>query len=171
MIELAPRLLPVYPDLGILIVGGGSGLDRLRKKACELGVAEHCILPGLVPYERVPSFVNAFDVGISLDVEERLSAIGNSSQKVRQYLACGKPVVSGPGGNSFLAEEGLGSIVSPNDVGQIAEAVSAWLALSDDDKKAFSDKAAGFARKNLSVTKALEDRIEFWNERLRVESG
>jgi glycosyltransferase involved in cell wall biosynthesis len=173
MIELASRLLPQYPNLGIVIVGGGwhqlRGLDQLRKQAHELGVADHCVLPGQVPYERVPYFINAFDVGISLDKTETLSSVGNSSQKLRQYLACGKPVVSGPGGNLFLEREELGSIVNPDDINQITRAVTAWLSLTDDEKRAHCHRAVDFAQKHLSVKKTLDDRIEFWNNRLKVE--
>ena len=169
MLEIAPRLLSQYPTLGIVIVGGEGGqLDRLRQQALELGIAAHCVLPGVVPYERVPYFINAFDVGISFDTTTRLTQIGNSSQKVRQYIACGKPVVSGPGGNLFLEEEGLGTIVNPDDIDQITNAVNKWLSLTDREKEAHSHRAVNYAQKHLSISKALNDRLEFWNERLQI---
>jgi glycosyltransferase involved in cell wall biosynthesis len=165
MIAMAPKLLSQYPSLGIVIVGGGNGLDKLRKQADELGIAEHCILPGSVPYEQVPYFVNAFDVGISFDISTRLTNIGNSSQKVRQYIACGKPVVSGIGGNLFLEQESLGTIVDPDDIEQITNAVNKWLSLPAREKEAHCHKAANYARKHLSINEALKDRLEFWNEK------
>jgi glycosyltransferase involved in cell wall biosynthesis len=113
-------------------------------------------------------YINAFDIGISLDTTERLRSIGNSSQKVRQYVACGKPVVSGTGGNSFLEQEGLGFIVDPEDIGQIAGVIVNWLSLSDDEKKAYSKRAVHYAQRNLSVRRALDDRFDFWNRRLKL---
>jgi glycosyltransferase involved in cell wall biosynthesis len=167
MIKLASSLLPRYPNLRIVIVGGGSGLDQLQRQAHKLGVAEHCIFPGQVPYERVPYYINAFDVGISIDTSERVDNFGNSSQKIRQYIACGKPVVSSYGGNLFLEKEKLGSIINPDDTEQMAQVVDAWLSMSASDRNAHSRKAVDYAQKNLSVNKALNDRIEFWNSRLQ----
>jgi len=169
MIEIAPKLLRQYPSVGIVIVGGGSGLEGLEQRASELGIKEHCVFTGQVPYDQVPDFINAFDVGISFNRTDIVRMVGNSSQKVRQYIACGKPVVSGPGGNLFLEQEELGSIVDGNNFVQIAKAVSFWFSLPKEKVLAHCDKAVRFARANLSVEKSLNDRLEFWNSRLQSE--
>ncbi|QDP20439.1 glycosyltransferase family 4 protein [Sphingomonas xanthus] len=44
---------------------------------------------GKVPYNHVSQLIGQFDVGLSFDVPERVALIGNSQQKLRQYLACG----------------------------------------------------------------------------------
>jgi glycosyltransferase involved in cell wall biosynthesis len=168
MLEIAGRLLQRYPSLGMVVLGGGSGVKRLKARAQDLGVKDHCIFPGSIPYNRVPDYINAFDVGISFDTEDRLNTYGNSSQKVRQYLSCGKPVVSGPGGNHFLVREGLGSIVEVGDLEQITSAAISWLSLADEQRHVFSQRARSFAIEHLSVRKALDDRIDFWNSRLGI---
>ena len=166
MVEIAPRLVQKYPSLGMVVLGGDSGVKRLKTRAQDLGVKDHCIFPGVVPYDRVPDFINAFDVGISFDTEDRLNTYGNSSQKVRQYLSCGKPVVSGPGGNYFLDREGLGSIIEVDDLEQIMSATISWLSLTEEQRYVYSQRARSFAIEYLSVRKALNDRIDFWNGRL-----
>jgi glycosyltransferase involved in cell wall biosynthesis len=166
MVEITPKLLERYPTLGVAIVGGGKGVEKLKKRAYELEVAKHCIFPGLVPYDQVSNYINAFDVCISFNKREKTDSSGNSSQKVRQYVACGKPVVSGPGGNRFLEKEYLGSIVKGADLEGISNAVLYWLSLTQAQREIHRDKAAEFARKNLSVEKALNDRLNFWNSKL-----
>jgi glycosyltransferase involved in cell wall biosynthesis len=170
LIEITPALVMKYPSLGIVIVGGGNKLGHLEKRAKELGIGKHCVFPGMVPYDRVPDYINSFDIGISLPLKYRSETYGNSSQKVRQYLACGKPVVSGPGGNRFLERENLGSVIDVNDYNQMISAVKFWLSLTNEEKAVFSQRARSYAVENLSVIKALEDRIDFWNERLNFHN-
>ena len=166
MVEVAPNLLKRYSSLGMVIVGEGPGLERLKMRTRELGIDGNFVFVGAVPYDRVPDFINAFDVCISFDTKDRLKTYGNSSQKVRQYLACGKPVVSGPGGNHFLEKERLGSIVEVNDLEQIRNALIFWLCLTEEQHQAFRLRAREFATKHLSVRKALDDRIDLWNDKL-----
>ena len=68
--------------------------------------------------------MSVYAVSIS-SLEDRRAA---SELKVRQYLACGKPVVISPGGNEFVAHEGLGSVVDPSDPEAIAAIAGAcWI--------------------------------------------
>jgi glycosyltransferase involved in cell wall biosynthesis len=166
LVELAPELLRIFPNLGLVIVGGGSNLDVLRKRAGELGVATNCVIPGLVPYEQVPDYVNSFDIGISLDHASRSARIGTSFQKVRQYVACGKPVISQPGGNAFLEENDLGSIVPAEDLRRLRDQITRWISLTPEERTAHSRRAAAFAQEHLSVERALQERLEFWEERM-----
>ena len=52
----------------------------------------------------------------------------NSELKVRQYLAAGKPIVISPGSNEFVVEQGFGTVVPPEEIDAIAQAIGAWLA-------------------------------------------
>jgi glycosyltransferase involved in cell wall biosynthesis len=85
-------------------------------------------------------------------------------------LACGKPVIAGQGGNYFLEEERLGSIVSSENVDEIFKAVLFWLFLPSVEKRAHSARARQFACTHLSVEKMLHKRFEFWNRKL-CETG
>jgi glycosyltransferase involved in cell wall biosynthesis len=88
---------------------------------------------------------------------------GNASQKIRQYIACGKPVISGSDGNEFLVEEQLGSNVDPNNIEEIASAVNYWLAMNREEEKAHSERAYQYALRNLSVENAIQKRVAIWN--------
>lgn len=161
MIEAVHKLRTTYPRIGAVIVGGG-GLTPLQELARSLNVENHVLLAGAVPYDLVPDYINAFDVGISLDVADRLEQIGNSSQKIRQYVACGRPVVAGSHGNSFLQSESLGSLIQVDDVDGLVSAADTWLAMDAAARAAFARRAAQYAATHLSVAAALRQRVDLW---------
>jgi glycosyltransferase involved in cell wall biosynthesis len=162
LVEVAPRLLKLYPRLGILVLGDGEGVPGLARRADELDVAEHCVFTGHVPFERVPAYVNALDVGVSFLLPRSQVA---SEQKVRQYVACGKPVIATtPGGNDFVVREGLGSLVRYDDLDAIAAELDRWLSLGE--RAAFASRAVRYACEHLSVDQAVRQRLALWGERL-----
>lgn len=164
LVEAAPRLLPSHPRLGVLVVGEGPGMEGLRARARELGVADRCVFTGYVPFDRVPVHINAMDVTVSISgLEDRRAA---SELKVRQYLACGKPVVLSPGGNEFIPHEGFGSVVDPDDGDAVAESLAQWLALTPTQREEFARRAEAYMRDHLSTDHALALRLSLWQERL-----
>jgi glycosyltransferase involved in cell wall biosynthesis len=164
LIEAAARLSGKYPRLGVLIVGDGPGMESLRTRARELGVEERCVLTGYVPFDRVAVHINCLDVAVSISrLADRRAA---SELKVRQYLACGKPVVISPGGNDFVVHEGLGSVVDPSDHEAIVASLDRWLALSSAECEEFARRAEGYMRRHLSMESAIEKRFSLWEERL-----
>lgn len=166
LIEAAPRLLAKYPNLGLVILGDGQKLDTLKKRAHELQVENHCLFAGYVPFHKVPLYVNSLDVGVSISLRPDRRAA--SELKVRQYLACGKPVVISPGSNDFVAVENLGSIVPPTDLEAIAAELDRWLSLTAGERAEFARKATEYMRDNLSMEAAVARRLELWTERLQL---
>lgn len=171
MVEIAPALRERFPNLGIVIVGDGDGVPELRERARALGVSDCVVFVGVVPYQRVSTYVSTFDVGFSFDLKSNTDRIGNSSQKVLQYVAAGLPVVSGPGGNEFLETEGLGTIREADDLDGIRDATLRWLTLSEAERAALCERATRYAREHLSVEARLQERVEFWTEQLGRSGG
>ena len=166
LIEAAPQLLRKYPNLGVVIIGEGDQLEDMRQRARELKVADRIRLEGYVPFDEVPHYVNSLDVGVSISLREDRQV--NSELKVRQYLACGKPVVISPGSNEFVLEEKFGSIVQPSDIEAIAAELDYWLSLPSIEQEAFCRRAVDYMGANLSMEAGVTKRIDLWGERLRA---
>jgi glycosyltransferase involved in cell wall biosynthesis len=163
LVEIVPRLVHDFPKLGVCVVGGSAReAEELQTLARRLGVEERCVIAGTVPYEDIPLYVNAFDVCLSMVPDAQLRDMGSSTQKVRQYLACGRPVVADYRGDHFVAQDGLGSLVNGSDLDAVADEVRKWLTLTEDEARQFSLEAAEYAREHLSVQRALDHRLTAW---------
>jgi len=171
LIEVLPILQERYPTLGVVIVGGGEGVVKLKELSKSLNVEKNCIIPGEVPYKDVPKWINSFDIGVAFDLVDRMSYVGSSNQKIRQYIACGKPVIATPGGNHFIEDENLGTIVEHNNLTKFAEAIEHWLSLLDSEKAKHTKKAHSYAKEKLSTDYALKERLVFWQKRISDASG
>lgn len=81
------------PDVAVLVVGDGSGLERLEALAGE-ELGKRVLLPGRVPRERVPSYLAAIDVA---SLPQSVDGVGSFryTTKVSEYLSAGLPVVTG----------------------------------------------------------------------------
>jgi glycosyltransferase involved in cell wall biosynthesis len=164
LLEAAARLLPRFPKLGVVIVGSGEPVAAMERRAAELGIAERCHFAGYVPYRRIPLYVKSLDLGVSISLLPERAV--NSELKVRQYLACGKPIVISPGGNEFVPEQGFGTVVEPADLPAITDAIAHWLSLAAGEREAFAARAARYMHERLSMAAAIERRIRLWAERM-----
>lgn len=164
LIEAAAKLLPRHPALGVVIVGSGEPVEGMKRRAAELGIAERCHFAGYVPYRRIPRIVQSLDAGVSISLLPERAV--NSELKVRQYLACGKPIVISPGGNEFVREQGFGTVVEPGDIDAIAVALDAWLARAPAERDAFAARAAAYMHEHLSMAAAIDRRMWLWAERM-----
>lgn len=164
MIEAATRLMSDYPDLGVVIVGGD--VEELRGLAEKRGIAGHVVLPGKVPYDEVPAYINTFDIGCVLMDAALEQTTGNDVQKIRQYLASGLPVIASPGGNGFLEEQGLGTLVATEDLDGIARAARFWLEQSAERREELAQRARAYVVANLSTEATLTRRLDRWRELL-----
>ena len=99
LIGAAEGLLKRFPDLKFLMVG--PYYTETRAKTEEAGLAEAFVFTGPVPYEEVPSYLNACDVLVAPYNPDRISSSEQvrrhglgSPLKVFEYMAVGKPVVT-----------------------------------------------------------------------------
>jgi phosphatidylinositol alpha-1,6-mannosyltransferase len=131
LIKALPRIRERVPEAALLLVGGGPYADRLRAMAEQLGVAEHVIMTGRVPWEELPAHFVAGDVfampcrthGRGLDVEGLGIVYLEAS-------ASGLPVVAGQsGGAPETVRDGVtGHVVDGREVAQISDKVANLLA-------------------------------------------
>ena len=165
IIEALPKLKEKYPNIMGLILGSGEKMGVLYSKAEELGVIDRCVFTGQVPFEEVVKYINVIDIGISQLFEK---SQGASEQKVRQYLACGKPIIVSPGSvNSFVEEQQLGYIVDPYDKEAFLDAVDKILSLSEKEYDFISKKARNYAISNLSYESKIKERLSLYENLLK----
>jgi len=81
------------PELRVLIVGDGTGLDHLKRLAGNLD-GRTVFFTGRVPQSEVPAYLAAMDVG---SLPQSLDGVGNFryTTKISEYLAAGLPVITG----------------------------------------------------------------------------
>ena len=70
-------------------------LERLKKRAKEIGICKNVVFTGFQPFGLMPQYINLADVCIN---PFRLTAATRDiiPGKILQYLACGKPVLATP---------------------------------------------------------------------------
>lgn len=170
LIELARRLRPIYPDMAILVVGWDDNMNGLIETAKSHGVDDICHFVGMRPYQEVASYINMMDLCYALVPETIASVVGNSSQKIRQYLACGRPVISTPHGSDFLAEQDLGAQVKAEDIDHLEEQTMFWINRLKTESTTITANARAYAVDNLTMKSALSRRLAFWTDMME-ESG
>ncbi len=109
LIRCAPLVLKACPDARFLLVGDGMLKSKLSEMARELGISEIVIFTGMVPYEKVPLYINASEVCV---VPKKSLKSGYSPLKLYEYLACEKAVVASKvEGFECLEEQKAGILV------------------------------------------------------------
>lgn len=142
LIRALPEIRRRVPDAALLLVGGGPYQGRLQSLADQLGVAEHVVLTGRVPWEELPAHYVAGDVfampcrthGYGLDVEGLGIVYLEAS-------ASGLPVVAGQSGGApeTVLSGVTGHVLDGRDLSRIVDVVGGLLA--DPDRAATMGEA------------------------------
>ncbi|MGE4357061.1 MAG: glycosyltransferase family 4 protein [Candidatus Omnitrophota bacterium] len=93
LLKATPYILKEFPDAKIMIVGDGPDLNRLKKLAHLLGISKSVIFTGWIPFNQIPNYISACDVGVPL----RNSNLGNNfvvTTAFLQYIVMGKIIVA-----------------------------------------------------------------------------
>jgi glycosyltransferase involved in cell wall biosynthesis len=133
LLEAMARLRAAVPGLSGLIVGDGVMRPNWEALARCLGIADIVHFAGQVPYNQVPTYLNAMDVIVAPFTADR----GETSPfKVLDAMSCERPVVSSDLRSvRRLAEESEAmALVPPDDPQALAEALQGLL--GDPDRRA-----------------------------------
>jgi glycosyltransferase involved in cell wall biosynthesis len=88
-LELVEWLARARPNWTFLLIGhAATDAGALRR-------LPNVVLAGAVPYESLPDWARAYDVSI-MPYKAGAFSVNANPLKLREYLACGKPVVSIP---------------------------------------------------------------------------
>ena len=168
MILVAQNILKRYPQIKVVIAGEDKGIQFIRSIVEQKKMIKSVFFLGRIPYQDIPSLISTFDIGFSLVPNHLLKRNGNSSQKVRQYLSCGVPVVSVAPGHEFIDEHTfLGATVNPEDLQDIEEKTIKILDSLKNDFKKRRLLIRQYATEHLSTKKTFQQRLEFWESLLK----
>jgi len=96
----AIRLLKEKPVKGILI-GGGSGVSRLRALSKEYGIEDKMLFPGFMPYEQLPLYLSMIDICLSTQTNDIVGQV-RTTGKLPLYLASGRYILASDVGEASL---------------------------------------------------------------------
>lgn len=163
LIEGTKTLAQTDSDIGFVIVGDGELREDMENLVGEYGLYDQFIFTGRVAYSRIHQYINAFDVGIALFPTWWMLRNGSSSQKVRQYLACQRPVLASRGeGHEFIQQNQLGWLVVPEDPAQVAEAIVAACSTPSEQLERMGHRGREYVIQNFSVSSLTRQRYEIW---------
>jgi glycosyltransferase involved in cell wall biosynthesis len=114
---LVPRVLQLlvrdYPGLQMTMIGpnkADGSLDRTRLLAAQLGVLNRLSLPGPVPKEDTPAWLDKGDIFLNTP------NVDNTPVSVLEAMACGLCVVStNAGGLPYLLQDGEDALLVPTN--------------------------------------------------------
>ena len=136
LIDCARYLLP-YPDIRLLIYGGGENLDELREICKENGL-KNCIFKGRVPKQNIPYVLSKGDLNLlnynlrSVDVFK----YGSSQNKLFDYMASGRPILSNVSiAHSLIRKYCCGQDDTLPDAEAYANAVLAFYHMDEEQRR------------------------------------
>lgn len=94
LIDCARHLLQ-YPDIRLLIYGGGENLEELRQN-CKINGLTNCLFKGPVPKKSIPYILSKSDLNLlNYDLKSiGVYKYGSSQNKLFDYMASGHPILS-----------------------------------------------------------------------------
>jgi len=129
LIEAARQMLPRYPWLRVLLVGGGAQEAQLRAQTAAAGLDRQVIFTGRVPHSEVQRYYELIDVLVYPRLPIRLTELV-TPLKPLEAMAQGRMLVaSDVGGHRELIRHGeTGFLFRAGDVSALAAAIDDVLA-------------------------------------------
>jgi len=93
-------LLRGLPIKGI-VIGDGSGLEKLKARARECGIEDRIIFLGRIPYAQLPRYLNQIDACLSTQTNDAAGEV-RTTGKLPLYLATGRHVLASRVGEAAL---------------------------------------------------------------------
>jgi len=125
LIKASKDVLARHPESVFLMVG--PDYQECEAYAKKLGVADHTIFTGVVPYEDVPKYLAAADILVA-PYSSKIYSQG-SPLKLFEYLALRKPVVASSirSTQDVIKDGENGILVPPSDSKALAKAINKLL--------------------------------------------
>lgn len=167
ILKTAEKLNGEVKDLYVIIVGYDEKIEELINNSSF--PQEKIIFPGKIPYSDVPSYLSCITIAYSFFEPHKILLTGNASQKVKQYIAMGKPVISVKTGHEYLKKNRLGSPVDQENIQEIVDETVKWIKIIEEEGEDLAKRLHQYAKEHLSTEKTFQQRLEFWQSILNNE--
>jgi glycosyltransferase involved in cell wall biosynthesis len=124
LLKAASELQSVLPPIELLLVGEGADKARLASLAAEFNLANVRFLPQQ-PRGSIPAIIRASDVCLVLLRKANVFETVIPT-KMLEFMACGRPVILGVGGQSrqIIEAANAGICIEPEDPAALAQAIT-----------------------------------------------
>lgn len=125
LVKSVPLVVRQIPKTKFLLIGSGSEKPAIEQMVREKNLGDYVIFIGEIPYHTVPLYINASDVCVMPLIKRPPIAREPSPLKLRDYLACARPVVGTdlPGVGDFLEGVEAGISVPQEDASALARSI------------------------------------------------
>jgi len=163
LIEAVGILASARDDIRAVVVGGGD-VERYKDKARAMGLEDVVLFTGPQDYRLVPFYISSFDVCVAPGTGDDYNSFHlRSPLKIFEYLACGKPVVSGDlrNINSLIEDNDVGEIIFGIDPVKLARSIEKHVNLSEAEKERLAQRAVKLIREMFSWQKSVAETHKF----------
>lgn len=143
-------------DADVVLVGDGVSRPGLIKRAHDMGLANVRFLDP-IPKTEIPDLLRAADVGVHCLADVPLFHYGVSPNKVFDYMAAGKPVLTNTPGDVAALVEGAGAGVAVQPT-KLADGMRQMLSAGAEQRAAWGAKGKAFITREQS-RKAMAGRL------------
>lgn len=122
------QIAEAYPDVVLLLIGGGEDIQTLREQSVALGLTQRVLFTGHIPHECVRFYLSLALLSVD-PVLDNAVARARSPLKIFESTALGVPVITGNVGDraALLADGQAGVLVCPNDPTALVQGICALL--------------------------------------------
>ena len=110
LVEAMPAVLARFPNTRFVIGGDGPVREELRQSAESLGVSNSLELPGKIPWDKVPEFLNNGDIFVLPSVQDTYGNVDGLPTVMLEAMSTGLPVIASEIG-------GIDMVIDINDNG------------------------------------------------------
>ena len=159
LLNSIPQVLKKGGDVRFILVGDGPEMKKIKGKITYFK-EEEVMLTGRVNYDLANKYINTFDIGVAPFIRERNENIGLSPLKIRDYAACGIPIITTRiKGLEMVEKRGIGILVAPDDSEALSDAIIK-LIKNPDLRIKMGKKGREIAEKEFSWEKVVREILK-----------
>lgn len=130
LLRAIPMVISQFPNIKVLIVGGGDKLHLLKQLAIELKITDNIIFTDYVNQTDIPEYIAAADIAVACFADNEITK-GKSPLKIAEYLAMGIPIIASRVGDVPKMVGNAGILVEPNNSEELATTIISLLNTSE----------------------------------------